>query len=261
MFFSDFDNKSKWFKGGIFENRADCLDYDFAFILGGEEPFSANLYNLSQNSITFSILSLGCPKIDAKDLDVQSVIDKINKAGGIAVISSPSQNLNSPEEIAGFNGLFGLEIISPLFDNGEYSRGYSGGIVDAALCRNRNLFLTAGVNSSDMNTFFMVRAKTNSAEDILDALRKGHFYITSGPEIINISAVGNEILLECSPCVKAAFLSSSVWAPKRLKLSNNETDFKYTHMSFEDYIRIEITDKNDNKAYSQPIFLKEEQNV
>ena len=261
MFFSDFHHKSKWFKGGIFENGADCSNCDFAFILGGEEPFSANLYSLSQNSITFSILSLGCPKINTEGLDVQKVINKINKAGGLAVISSPSQNLNSPEEIASFSGLFGAEIISPLFDNGEYSRGYSGGIIDAALCRNKSLFLTAGINSSDSHTFFKVRAKTNSAEDILDALKKGHFYITSGPEIINISAVGNEICLECSPCVKAAFLSSSVWAPKRLKLSNNETDFKYTHMSFEDYIRIEITDKNGNKAYSQPILLKEEQNV
>jgi len=261
MFFNDFDNKTKWFKGGIFENEADAKDCDFAFILGKESPFSANLYTLSQDSSHFSILSLGAPKIDIKGLDVQGVINKINKHNGLAIISSPSQNLNSPETIANLKGLYGIEIISPLYDNGAFSRGYNGGISDVALCRNKRLFLTAGINSPDSHTFFMVRAKTNSADDILACLRKGLFYITSGPEIISISASGNEITLECSACDKAAFLSSSVWAPRRLKLSYNETDFKYTFMGYEDYIRIEITDKNGFKAYSQPIILKEEQNV
>ncbi len=200
---------------------------------------------------------------DTKWQNEQIIIDKINEAGGIAIWGHPAWSMSSPEEMAQTSGYVGVEIYNHACATDEWSRGYSGVHVDCTYSRKRDFFVTAcdDLHAGTIGGYICVKAKSNSREDILSAIRKGEFYASSGPEIINISLRGNRIYVECSPAEKAAFLSSSVWTPGRVKYGRGETEFSYEIQPYEEYVRVEITDKNGNTAYSQPIFLKEAKNV
>ena len=291
MFF--YDDEGIWLKGNVHTHTTlsdgkntpedtvkmyQKLGYDFLaitdhFVFHNEDEIlgmpiiSGVEYNLSQKTgpvrSRVHIVGIGMerdPQVP-NDIwyDVQKSIDAIIESGGIAIFGHPAWSLNSAEDILKYNGVSGIEIHNTLSGKNGKDRAYSGYHIDTTLMRNRNfhLYATDDLHNNEIGAFIMVKAKSKSSKDILSAIRKGKFYASTGPEIYNINVNDGVIEIECSPAVKAVFISGSIWAPNRIKYGEDATSFSYKYMSHEEYIRIEITDKNGNTAYSQPIFLKE----
>jgi hypothetical protein len=92
-------------------------------------------------------------------------------------------------------------------------------------------------------------------ENIIAAIKAGHFYSSTGPEIkdINIDEEGI-IYLECSPVKSISFISTPSLGLKIHAKSNPLTNAQYPGRPYETYIRIEIEDFDGRKAWSNPIY-------
>lgn len=291
MFF--FDDEGVWLKGNVHTHTTlsdgkntpedtvkmyHKLGYDFLAITDhfvyhkedeilGMPIISGAEYNLSQKirptRSRVHIVGIGMdrnPQIENdKWQDVQGVIDRVCECGGIAIWAHPAWSLNSAEDIIKYKGISGIEIHNTISGKNGKDRAYSGVQVDSLLMRDRTpyIYATDDLHNDEIGAFIMVKARSRSHKDILSAIRKGNFYASTGPEIYNINVNDGVIEVECSPAVKAVFISGSIWAPNRIKYSDGATSFSYKYMSHEEYVRIEITDKEGNTAYSQPIFLRE----
>ena len=97
----------------------------------------------------------------------------------------------------------------------------------------------------------MVEASDNTREAILSAIRAKKFYATQGPEV-HLWREGDEFVVKCSPCREINFLSNRVWC-KRVFEGEGLTEARYTPVEGEIFIRVEVTDADGKRAWSNII--------
>lgn len=105
--------------------------------------------------------------------------------------------------------------------------------------------------------WIMVKAKRKTKSAIFDAIRKGLFYSTRGPEIHDVNIARNKISVECSPCARINFIAKGNGVGKSVF---SEADDMLTTASYEFpphavYVRMECVDANGKTAWSNPVFL------
>ena len=119
-----------------------------------------------------------------------------------------------------------------------------------------------GIEHDCFHAWVMLKAKELTIDAVMDAFRTGAFYSTMGPEIIGLGLTGgNEtakktITIECSPVQSMVFKGQqsrgkSIVAP----VGEYITQAKYDVPSGTSYVRVEITDDQGKKAWSNPFYL------
>ena len=88
---------------------------------------------------------------------------------------------------------------------------------------------------------------------MVEALRQGKFYATMGPEVHLERISPTAVKLTCSPAVKVAFLSNSVWSSGRMVRGEDITEAVYEFKRHEIYVRAEVTDAEGRVGYSNII--------
>ena len=190
-----------------------------------------------------------------RDISRQELIDKINEAGGIAILAHPAWSLNSTQQIESLHGFSALEIYNSVSDVCQSFRPYSGIIVDLLANDGYILPLVATDDThyyegeDDCKSFVMVRAESLTRENILNAIRNGDFYASQGPELYT-RREGNKIIADFSECVKACFMSNSAWGAGRVHKGECLTHLEYELVPFEKWVRVEVYDKYGNTAWS-----------
>lgn len=101
--------------------------------------------------------------------------------------------------------------------------------------------------------FTVVKAKERSATAILEALRVGSFYTSTGPAIYDFRVENGMVHLLCSPCVRI-FVNGNARQYKRV-LGKFVTEFHVELTGNETFVRAECMDAAGRTAYSNPIFL------
>ena len=100
----------------------------------------------------------------------------------------------------------------------------------------------------------MIQAKELTVPAVMNALKAGHFYGTTGPLIHQIESRNNqEIIVHCSPAESVIFYSDSPWSPGRSVIKHDMTDCNYFVQKNEHFIRVEVRDSTGRKAWSAPI--------
>lgn len=102
----------------------------------------------------------------------------------------------------------------------------------------------------------MVKAKRLDRRNILDALRKGYFYSTQGPEIKNISMKNGVITLNCSPAVEVVWHGNGPCGTRIAAGPDQliEQAVFEPKSSATTYLRAMVRDSCDRKAWSNPIW-------
>jgi hypothetical protein len=105
----------------------------------------------------------------------------------------------------------------------------------------------------------MIKADKLDNASILDALEKGSFYASSGPEILDYKmAKGKKIKIECSGVQKIAFRINGAGNGKVFTANEGE-DLQSAEWDLSKkkpkWVRCEVTDKDGNTAWTNPIFL------
>lgn len=195
----------------------------------------------------------------------QAIIDAIRAAGGIAILAHPAWSVMSPEEIYELHGLAGAEIFNSVsgfpFNPGRDEASYYWDI----WAKNRkfvNAF--AGDDShyysgEQTKAFTMVNAPALNAEMIMDAMRRGDFYASTGPRFHSVDFDTEEgiITVECSRDVEAVvFKSNTPWPEEGYQEIGGRGRASYQLMNEDRFVRIELIDRDGRKAWNSPFSVR-----
>ena len=209
--------------------------------------------------------------LGAEYADLDRTAGFITEHGGIAYLAHPywtgvtPGSLELPENVAGIEVWnAGCEL--------EVGRGLSSVHWDELLESGRRCF---GLVTDDSHHpgfdsghgWTWLRAPERSAEAVLAALAAGSFYGSSGPVLHDVAVDGDEVEVRCSPARSVTLVSSrtegaAVNAGRLGYCYAGEVladdDRGITHARLRrsvgaSYARIEVTDANGNRAWTNPL--------
>jgi hypothetical protein len=287
-FRNPFSEEGRWFKGNIHihtKNSDGSLspeeivkiyrenNYNFLFITDHNKitdyksPFSDFLIikGVEFNKNGFHILGLDLNEIfDIENLSPQEIINKINELGGFSVICHPYWSALKSQEIITLSGFIGIEIYNNNCEK-EKGKGYSNIHYDEILGDGYKLFCFAVDDAhyhfdehreNDIcGSFIMVKAKSFKKEEIVSSIKNGLFYSSTGVIIENMEIENNKIKISFTPSKEVDFIG---YGPTGRRFSGKGNEINYADYEIkgnERYIRIEITDKENKKAWTNPIYL------
>jgi hypothetical protein len=100
-----------------------------------------------------------------------------------------------------------------------------------------------------------VRATSPEPTSLLAALRAGHFYPSTGPEIHSIGLKAGTVTVECSAA--AAVMITGAVPGYQIVTGDGLSSCSLPLAQFEEssYVRVTVVDGSDARAWSQPIWL------
>lgn len=118
---------------------------------------------------------------------------------------------------------------------------------------NHNHIELDSMYSDSFGGFTVVKARDRSPKAILEALKTGSFYTSTGPQIYDFYVEDDEIHVVCSPCERI-YVCGQHRAHQR-KIGRHVTEFVTKLKGKEKLVRAEVMDAAGRSAYSNPIFL------
>lgn len=208
------------------------------------------------------------PKWEGQET-VQEVINELNDTGNLVMLNHPVWSLNELDDFVNLEGYFAMEIFNWNCEM-ENKTGLATLYWDLLLNRgkkvwgtatddnhNRNIYDEAPAEFDSFGGWINVNAKELTQDAIADAMLKGNFYASSGPQIYDYGIIDGEVFVECSPVDRVYFLSGNSRGYSRRNPDGDITKATYKLKGTEKYIRIECEDKYGKTAWSNPIFLNE----
>lgn len=197
-----------------------------------------------------------------KGSDTQTLIDAIKNAGGIVIYAHPAWSMVGAEEIKPFKGIDIIEVmngVSQVF----HERGDSSQQTDKLMSEGYVYGLVASDDTHYYKGDFAYTATValcDSIEDVPAALRSGSTYCTTGPAIKSLYAEDGKLFVQCDEAEKILFMSDIFYSTaERFHVSEGEpyTSASYTPCPNDNYVRVEIVDKNGRKAWSNYISVND----
>lgn len=194
----------------------------------------------------------------------QQIIDDINARGGMAIMCHPYFMINMTEPYLRYQNYVGMEAYN-YYCQERCGRGHHEIYWDTMLYRGKKLwgFATDDSHPAEFgHAWIEVKAKERSVPAILEAIRQGQFYATSGIRIFDASYENGMAKISFDrPCDVAVY----PWA-KGLIIRSYQNECKlvdgkrrfYAEIPVVEgypYMRIELTDTHGNKAYTNPLYF------
>lgn len=224
------------------------------------------------------LLSIGVPqdfntKIGLAEVEdfsaMQEVIDAVNAAGGLCYLAHPYWCGFRSDEIARLKGLAGIEVFntSCRYLGKEYNMQTWDELCDMGL-----LYPALAVDDiHTQNELFggwtVICCKERTEEAVMNALRKGEFYTSQGPEIKRISYENGIFEAEFSPVISAVLYSNtyngwySLLPGTDCKATGTTTSLRidcseiFRRSKDNVYMRLQIFDSDRRYAWTNPIPL------
>lgn len=220
-------------------------------------------YNTGKNETITDVmhivgLGMQCDPELTRENSRQQIVDQINQNGGVAVLAHPHWSLNSVDDAKSITGFLATEIYNSASNAHQSTRPCSDYFVD--LCANAGVYF--GILATDDTHFYdgsdnckswvMVKADDCSQASLLKGLKNGDFYASQGPELY-VERNGDDLKITCSPCSVITVLSNLSIRPEKTARGDNLTQFDYTIDPNERWLRVEVIDKDGNRAWSNII--------
>jgi len=189
----------------------------------------------------------------------QDLVNMIREDGGLAFVAHPYWSGLMAQDIAGIEGCFAVEVYNTGCDL-EVLRGFSMVQWDDLLTLGYD-YGGLAVDDGHSSRFdhgrgwTMIRAEELSAEAVRDALLRGRFYATTGPEILDITVADGEIAVRTSPAKSIAMVSVPGIGARRLAAGENTITSAEFPLPKARYCRIEVMDERGKRAWSNPFLL------
>jgi len=230
--------------------------------------------------VEYHIISIGVREMPIPHLrDPQEIIDAVNSVGGLCFIAHPYWHDHTLDDLLPLHGHIGIEVFNTSCWV-EIQKGHSSAHWDGLLRRNSLLW---GLATDDSHWkypdygygWITLRAEKLDEETVMTALRQGHFYASSGPQIHNIQIEGDQLIVRCSPARSVYAIGQYYYCPNSVNAWDNlgldvtlediigrsaslplltEATFKLN--SLQDYVRVEIVDAFGRSAWSNPYDLR-----
>lgn len=102
----------------------------------------------------------------------------------------------------------------------------------------------------------MVRAEKLEPELLLDALKRGDYYSSQGPEIHDIAVEGGEVRVACSPAAWVSIAGSGSDSRCIHGRDLRRATLPLECFGADGWFRVTVTDHNGRRAWSNPIWLR-----
>jgi hypothetical protein len=190
----------------------------------------------------------------------QATIDAVNAQGGLAFMAHPYWHGCTVEDLLGVTGAAGIEVFNMTCAvlNGK---GHSGMAWDDLLARGRRALGLAVDDAHHRHEdcfggWIMARAPELTVPAVVDAIRRGHFYASQGPEILDLQVTADGMSLRCSP-VRAIKVLSRGPSGRCFCDAGGAllSELEYDLAGVQSYFRIEIVDPAGKSAWTNPFYL------
>ncbi len=243
-----------------------------------EEEFDMTLLDGYEYCQDKEILVLGSKNVVYGNQ--QQVIDSVIRDGGVSFICHPNRaiptgkDLNekgeyhlkkcwSPSEIDRLTGFNGIEIL-----NGKAFRiggsGLATDVWDYFLTHGKLLW---GIGTDDFHrwedlsrAFTIIYAPSREKKDILNALKRGRFYVSNGLMIKDVVFKDNILKLSAKeevPTFSNGFRFTVFGEHGRVLLSKFGEELIYELSGKEKYVRVQVTSEYGSTLWTQPFYIRE----
>lgn len=212
------------------------------------------------------------PMVRTYDLnEINEIIAKANKKGFLVTYNHPVWSLQNGEDYLALKGLWAVEV----YNNGCYLSGFDedmNQVYQSLLCKRNHLFPVAADDAHRIREvgggWVMVGARELTYPAVIEALEKGDFYASIGPEIHSLCVEGTTLKITCSPAANINLVSHGRFA-KRVFATDGEplTEAEFDLSFWLDHItedwqedaffRICVTDATGKKAWTRAYWPKD----
>jgi predicted metal-dependent phosphoesterase TrpH len=201
------------------------------------------------------------------------VLDAVRGQGGLAVVCHPYWCGHTQRDLEPLRGYFAVEVFNATCT--RIGKGYSEPHWDDLLDLVGPCWGIAADDAHDTHEdvfqgWLMVKAPELSVPALLTALETGQFYSTQGPEILDLAWSEQEVpsgqhaprrapvvTVECSPVRSIVFKGQRSRGACHLAGRGEAlTRASYPVLSGEKYVRVEVTDHDGRRAWSNPVYFR-----
>lgn len=195
------------------------------------------------------------------NLSAQEMIDDIKSKGAMVFYAHPYWTGHTYVEMTEVTGYIGVEVHNEVCEGANSGSGH----VHWDQMLNKG-YILSGLATDDVHhtnsvgkAWTMVKASKLDEKDILKALQNGCFYTSKGPIIEDFFVDENlKVSVKCSPVQKILFRINGA-GNGRVFTSKDSNGIIYAEWDLEKikpkWIRCELTDENENTAWTNPIFI------
>lgn len=250
---------------GTYVNTQNLSQDEFTMLQGEELSVGQTIAGTFYHIVALGIgESLPFKEAD-HTLSPQIVVNYVNKSGGAAILAHPYWSGLTHGETASLGGLTALEVYNHvcelLNDRGDSPTHWdhllalghqlNGMAVDDAHNKERE-----SLPDDSFGGWVMVKTEDKSEGGIIEALKRGSYYSSTGPEILDVETSKDEIMIRCSPVKKIAFVTMPCLGICYKDEEGCLTEARYRPRINEHYVRIQITDVNGGRAWTNPIYVE-----
>ena len=240
---------------------ADTLPYrtdDFTTILGAE--LHAGQIG---NGTVWHILAVGLPadfSIPPAGETGPQIAQRAVAAGAFVAVAHPSWYALSEADALSLGPVHAVEIFNGIA-GGDNDRADSWPLLSVLLDRGYRYFACAADDAHRKPGYtdfcqgwVQVKSAENTPDSLLAALKAGHFYSSTGPEIHDVQVVGKSVTVRCSPAERVFVTGCDRQGRKSWGDGLTEATFDISELK-SPYLRVTVRDSQGKRAWTNPIWF------
>jgi len=232
------------------------LSDDSFLVMAGQEVHLREPHQ----GVDYHFVALGVRQTIELQPTPQEILNKINEQKALPIIAHPHWSCAPVDKLAQLDGFSLIEVYNRSCENVQ--REYSNEEWDGLLTRLDHPIWAIAVDDTHHypddvgDGWVVVYPEDLSEASILDALRKGAFYSSRGPDFEKISISPDELIgVQFSSGYDIRFIAAGGDIRKDT-VGGMDLKADYQIRGDEKYIRIEISDRVGRTAWSNPIFVE-----
>ncbi len=186
------------------------------------------------------------------------LVQRAIEAGAFVTIAHPEWYSLTFDECLSLSHAHGIEIYNHSCHI-EAQRGFGTAAADYLLQENNRIFLTATDDShfkmqDSGGGWVMVASDKLSESSILNALKNGQYYSSTGVEIFEFEINNYQVNIQCSPSSQVCVVGQG--AKSMSQNGKNITQAKFDLKKYpSDWFRVSIANDSGNFAWTNPVWL------
>jgi hypothetical protein len=226
--------------------------------------FGAELHaGVTTNGEIWHILAVGLPldfKPNLTDEDGPGIAARALAAGAFVAVAHPAWYALSEVDVIALGDVHAIEIINGIAAD-HSDRIDSWYMVDVMQDRGRHYFALAtddahfhAKHNDLLRGWTWVKSETLDPDAILEALKRGEYYSSTGPQIHDVRIAGDMLYVRCSPA-NGIFLTGK-GSRSQYTHGNGmiEAEFNWRRLN-SPYCRLTVRDANGGRAWTNPMMI------
>ena len=230
---------------------------EFLNIPGVEVTHGRNELGQSYHVVLIGIEE--APRV-SNSLSIQDTINIWTDKAQMAFLAHPYWSGHVLGEMMPLERLVGVEIYNTS-SHTDLGKGLATVLWDELLVRGKRWWGfgvddTHGVNDDAAGGWVQVKSEKLDRNSIIEAMKRGEFYSSSGPEIHDFRIGNGKATVTCSPVAAINFMGHTQFGfQRRAEPGKTITDAEYKLNGKERYLRVECVDGTGHAAWTNPIYL------